>query len=52
MNHQLNIVRLNTDYCDYLRQYDNKVPYNMGDKKLRPFVGVLFMVGKCKEYNK
>ena len=47
MKQELKIVRLNTDYCDYLRKYDDKVPYNMGNKKLRPFVGVLFTVGKC-----
>lgn len=24
----LKIVRVNTDYCDYLRKFDNKVSYN------------------------
>ena len=47
MNETLKIVRLKTDYCDFLRKYDDKVPYNMGSKELRPFVGVLFNVGKC-----
>lgn len=40
----LMLVRLDTKYCDYLRQFDNKVPYNYGKKELRPFVGVLFKV--------
>ena len=35
------LVRINTDYCNYLRRFDNKVPYNFNEKELRPFVGVL-----------
>ena len=38
----LRIVRVNTDYCDYLRKYDNKVAYNKHEKELRPFIGILF----------
>ena len=38
------LVRINTDYCNYLRRFDNKVPYNFNEKELRPFVGVLFKV--------
>ena len=26
----LEIVRVDSDYCDYLRQFDNKVAYNKG----------------------
>ena len=44
MKNELILVRLNPNYCDYLRKFDSKVPYNYGDKKLRPFVGVLFMI--------
>lgn len=40
------LVRLDTKYCDYLRQFDEKVPYNHKDKELRPFVGVLFKVNQ------
>ena len=40
----LTIVRLDVQYCDYLRKFDNKVPYNCGEKELRPFIGVLFKV--------
>ncbi|MDD2208009.1 MAG: type III toxin-antitoxin system ToxN/AbiQ family toxin [Bacilli bacterium] len=40
------IVKINSDYCDYLRTFDNKVPYNAGKKELRPFIGVLFIVEK------
>ncbi len=44
MEKKLTLVKLDTDYCDYLRHFDNKVPYNYGSKKLRPFIGVLFEV--------
>ncbi len=40
----LYIVRLDSNYCNYLRKFDSKVPYNYGSKELRPFVGVLFKV--------
>lgn len=43
------IVRIDSQYCDYLRQFDGKVFYNKGDKELRPFVGVLFKI-KNLEY--
>ena len=36
------LVRLDSKYCDYLRQFDEKVPYNYDKKELRPFIGVLF----------
>lgn len=26
------IVKVDSKYCDYLRQYDNKVSYNAGTK--------------------
>lgn len=32
------IVKVDSKYCDYLRNYDNKVPYNAGTKDLRPFM--------------
>ena len=38
------LVKIDIDYCNYLRKFDNKVPYNSGNKKLRPFVGILFEV--------
>lgn len=44
------IVKIDSKYCDFLRKYDNKVPYNAKDKELRPFIGVLFMVGKCEYF--
>ena len=41
------LVKIDSDYCDYLRQYDDKVPYNKGSKELRPFIGVLFEINEC-----
>ena len=44
------IVKINSEYCDYLRQYDNKVMYNAGTKELRPFIGVLFKINKIEYF--
>ena len=38
------IVKVDYKYCNYLRQFDNKVSYNAGSKELRPFIGILFIV--------
>ncbi len=48
----LKLVKINSDYCDFLRQFDSKVIYNFGQKELRPFVGVLFEIeaGKFKYF--
>jgi len=43
------IVKVDSEYCDYLRKFDSRVSYNAGLKELRPFIGVLFTVCK-KEY--
>ena len=40
----LQIVEVSSKYCDYLRKYDYRVPYNNYSKKHRPFVGVLFKI--------
>lgn len=45
MKDSLTLVRLNSEYCEYLRKYDDKVPYNYKEKELRPFIGVLFRIG-------
>lgn len=50
MNEELRLVRLDTEYCNYLRKFDNKVPYNYNEKEMRPFIGVLFMVNNCKYF--
>ena len=46
----LKIVRVNSDYCDYLRKYDNKVSYNKFEKELRPFIGILFKIDTCEYF--
>ena len=43
------IVKVDYNYCNYLRKYDNRVSYNAGIKELRPFIGVLFTI-EDKEY--
>ena len=50
MKESLILVRLDTEYCNYLRKFDDKVPYNYNEKELRPFVGVLFEVNNCKYF--
>ena len=44
MKKYFKLVRIDSRYCDYLRDFDSKVPYNKNNKKLRPFVGILFSV--------
>lgn len=44
------LVRVDSKYCDYLREYDKRVPYNNDNKKLRPFVGILFEINECKYF--
>lgn len=46
----LKIVRINSDYCDYLRKFDNKVSYNKYEKELRPFIGILFKIDSCEYF--
>lgn len=44
------IVIVNSEYCDYLRRFDNKVPYNKNKKELRPFIGILFKIENCEYF--
>ena len=50
MKKELKLVMIDYKYCDYLRQFDNKVPYNAGSKEMRPFVGVILEVNNCKYF--
>lgn len=34
MEETLILVRLDTTYCDYLRKFDKRVPYNYDSKEL------------------
>ena len=38
------IAKIDGSYCEYLRKYDNKVPFNMMAKQNRPFLGILFTI--------
>lgn len=49
MYFNLIIVRVDSKYCDYLRAFDFRVPYNKDKANLRPFVGILFNI-QDKEY--
>lgn len=46
----LRIVRVNSNYCDYLRKFDSKVAYNKNEKELRPFIGILFKINDCQYF--
>lgn len=50
MSEKLKLVKINSEYCDYLRKFDKRVPYNFDKKMNRPFVGVLFKVGDYKYF--
>ena len=50
MYNKFKIVMVDSKYCDYLRKFDSKVPYNALDKKLRPFLGILFMVNDIEYF--
>lgn len=47
---KIRIVKVNSDYCDFLRKYDKRVPYNAGEKELRPFIGILFEIENCQYF--
>ena len=46
----LKLVIIDSKYCDYLRKFDSKVPYNYGKKITRPFVGVLFDINDIEYF--
>ena len=50
MNEKLRIVKIDSNYCNYLREYDKRVVYNMGEKELRPFVGILFKINDLEYF--
>ncbi len=37
-------------YCNFLRQFDSKVPHTMDKKSSRPFVGIIFSIKEFKYY--
>lgn len=46
MINKFKLVRIDSNYCDYLRNFDSKVIYNKNEKNNRPFVGILFKIGE------
>lgn len=42
--------RVDSKYCDYLREADPCIPYTMEQKSLRPFVGIVFVVNGFHYY--
>ena len=50
LSQKLKIVRVNTEYCEYLRQFDYRVLYNKNEKENRPFVGILFEINSCEYF--
>ena len=46
----LKLVKIDSKYCNYLRQFDNRVMYNMNDKELKPFIGILFKVNQFEYF--
>lgn len=46
----LKVAIIDFNYCNYLRTFDNKVVYNMKNKSNRPFVGILFNIGKIEYF--
>ena len=50
MYKKIKIVKVDANYCNYLRKFDNKVSYNAREKELRPFIGILFIVENCEYF--
>ncbi len=50
MNKKLKLVIIDSKYCDYLRKFDERVPYNFSKKENRPFIGVLFEIDGIKYF--
>ena len=44
------LVIIDSKYCDYLREFDDRVPYNFSKKENRPFVGILFEIENIKYF--
>lgn len=49
-NMNLSFYTVNSDYCDYLREFDKRVPYTMESKATRPFIGILLIVNNHTYY--
>ncbi len=50
MRENLKLVIINTDYIEYLRQFDTKVCFNKEWAHTRPYVGILFKLRGYKYF--
>lgn len=50
MKKNLVLVKIDKRYCDYLRDFDSRIPFNYGKKESRPFIGVLFSINECEYF--
>ena len=46
----LKLVKVDYEYCNFLRKFDNRVSYNEGAKELRPYVGILFEINDMEYF--
>jgi protein AbiQ len=44
------LVKIDYEYCNFLRFFDKKVSYNAGIKELRPYIGILFSVNQIEYF--
>lgn len=47
---KLSFYLIETVYCDFLRNTDSRVPYNMNQKEKRPFVGIILVINNISYY--
>lgn len=50
MSKNFKLVKIDSNYCDYLRKYDYRVPYNKNNKETRPFVGAIFEINNIEYF--
>ncbi len=47
---EFNFYNINSNYCDYLRNYDKNIPYTMDNKATRPFIGIVIKIEDINYY--
>lgn len=47
---EFNFYNINSNYCDYLRNYDKNIPYTMDNKATRPFIGIVIKIDDINYY--
>ncbi len=50
MYKKFKVVKIDSEYCNYLRKFDKRVAYNYGIKELRPYVGILFKINDLEYF--